>query len=120
MEEENKSMVERRQYERYELRVPTMVESLARETGRKRLSLKTANVCAGGAYFSTPNALTEGTNVRLEIILTFNERMMFADAKNARVRILGTVIRSQKNGMAIRFSDDYVIDPLEASKSPLP
>jgi len=113
-------MVERRQYERYELRVPTMVESLARETGRKILSLKTANVCAGGAYFSTPDALTKGTTVRLEIVLTFNEGKMFADAKNARVRVLGTVIRSQNDGMAICFSDDYVIDPLETSKSPLP
>ena len=107
-------MVERRRFERYELRVPAKVETLARDAEKKKVSLKTANVCAGGAYFSTPNALTEGTNVRLEIVLTFNERKMFADAKNARVRLLGTVIRCQNDGMAIRFSDDYVIDPLAA------
>ena len=113
-------MVEKRKFERYEMQVPAKVETLARAAAGKKISLKTVNVCAGGAYFSTPNALTEGTNVRLEIVLTFNERKMFADAKNARVRILGTVIRSQKDGMAIRFSDDYVIDPLAASNSPLP
>jgi hypothetical protein len=113
-------MVERRKFERYEMQVPAKVEALARATTGKKLSLKTANVCAGGAYFSTPNVLMEGTNVRLEIVLTFNERKMFADAKNARVRLLGTVIRSREDGMAIRFSDDYVIDPLAASKSPHP
>jgi hypothetical protein len=109
-------MVERRKFERYELRVPAKVETLAREAGRKKLSLKTANVCAGGAYFSTPKALTEGTKVRLEIVLTFNGQKRLADAKNARVRILGTVMRSQKDGMAIRFSDDYVIAPLVANQ----
>jgi c-di-GMP-binding flagellar brake protein YcgR len=109
-------MVERRKFERYELRVPAKVETLAREAGRKKLSLKTANVCAGGAYFSTPKALTEGTKVRLEIVLTFNGQKSLRDTKNARVRILGTVMRSQKDGMAIRFSDDYVIAPLVANQ----
>jgi c-di-GMP-binding flagellar brake protein YcgR len=109
-------MVERRKFERYELRVPAKVETLAGEAGRKKLSLKTANVCAGGAYFSTPKALTEGTKVRLEIVLTFNGQKSLRDSKNARVRILGTVMRSQKDGMAIRFSEDYVIAPLVANQ----
>jgi hypothetical protein len=108
-------MVERRRFERYELRVPAKVETLARTAGRKKYSLKTANVCAGGAYFCTPCALMEGTKVRLEIVLTFNGQKSLRDTKNARVRILGTVMRSQKDGMAIRFSDDYVIAPLAAN-----
>ncbi len=108
-------MIEKRKFERFELQVPAKLETLARKTSARQLSLKTANVCAGGAFFSTSNVLTEGTNVRLELVLTFNECKMPADSKNARVRILGTVIRSQKDGMAIRFSEDYVIDPLAAS-----
>ena len=109
-------MIEKRKFERFEMQVPAKVETLAREATTRQLSLKTSNVCAGGAYFSTPDALTEGTNVRLELVLTFNEGKMLADAKNARVRILGTVIRSQHDGMAIRFSDDYVIDAPATSK----
>ena len=108
-------MVERRKFERYEMQVPATVETLARAAARKKLSLETANVCAGGAYFSTPNVLTEGTNVRLEIVLSFNQCKVLADTKDARIRMLGTVIRSHKDGMAIRFSEDYVIDPLVAS-----
>jgi hypothetical protein len=109
-------MVERRKFERFEMQVPAKVETLARAAARTKFSLKTTNVCAGGAYFSTPNTLAEGTNVRLEIVLSFNERNLLAHAKNARVRVLGTVVRSRKDGMAIRFSEDYVIAPLSASK----
>jgi hypothetical protein len=108
-------MVERRKFERYELKVPAKVETLARTAGRRKLSLRTANVCAGGAYFCTPYALTEGTKVRLEIVLTFNGKKNARDARNARVRILGTVMRSQENGMAIRFSEDYDITPHTAN-----
>jgi hypothetical protein len=108
---EHTAMVERRKFERYELKVPAKVETLAKTTGKRKLSLRTANVCAGGAYFRTPCALAEGTKVRLEIVLTFNGKQNLRDARNARVRILGTVMRSQKGGMAIRFSEDYDITP---------
>ena len=54
--------------------------------------------------------------MRLEIVLTFNgQERVFGETRNARVRILGTVMRSQKDGMAIRFSEDYVIAPLAAN-----
>ena len=108
-------MVERRKFERYELKVPAKVETLARTAGRRKLSLRTANVCAGGAYFCTPRALTEGTKVRLEIVLTFNGNKNARNMRNACVRILGTVMRSQQDGMAIRFSEDYDITPRAAS-----
>ncbi len=108
-------MVERRKFERFELKVPAKVETLAKTAGKRKLSLKTVNVCAGGAYFCTPYVLTEGTKVRLEIVLTFNGKKKLRDTRNARVRILGTVMRSQKDGMAIRFSEDYDITPHAAS-----
>jgi c-di-GMP-binding flagellar brake protein YcgR len=111
MKKEWLPMVERRKFERYEMKVPAKVETLARTAGRRKLSLKTANVCAGGAYFCTPYTLTEGTKVRLEIVLTFSGKKKLRATKNARVRIIGTVMRSQKDGMAIRFSEDYDIAP---------
>jgi hypothetical protein len=111
MKKKCRPMVERRKFERYELKVPAKVETLARTAGRRKLSLRTANVCAGGAYFCTPYTLTEGTKVRLEIVLTFNGKKNPGETRNASVRILGTVMRSQKGGMAIRFSEDYDITP---------
>lgn len=105
-------MVERRKFERYDLAVPVKIETLARTAKKKKISLKTANVCAGGAYFHTDTALTEGTKVQLDLMLSYDSLRVFPSPRNARIRILGTVTRSRQDGMAIRFSDDYVIAPI--------
>ena len=110
-------MVERRKFERYELAVPVKIETLARTAKKKKISLKTANVCAGGAYFHTDLALTEGTKVQLDLLLSYDSLRTFRSPRNARIRILGTVTRSLRDGMAIRFSEDYVIAPIAARTS---
>ncbi|OPY11066.1 MAG: PilZ domain protein [Syntrophaceae bacterium PtaB.Bin038] len=105
-------MVERRKFERYDLAVPVKIEPLARTAKKKKISLKTANVCAGGAYFHTDTALTEGTKVQIDLMLSYAGLGALPRPRNARIRILGTVTRSRQDGMAIRFSDDYVIAPI--------
>jgi c-di-GMP-binding flagellar brake protein YcgR len=105
-------MVERRKYERYDLVVPAMIETLARTAAKRKISLKTVNISAGGAYFRTDASLAEGTKVRLELRLSYVSRPRLKNPRNARVRMLGTVMRCQNGGMAIRFSEDYVIAPV--------
>jgi len=105
-------MVERRKFERYDLAVPVKIETLARTAKKRKISLKTANVCAGGAYFRTDAALTEGTKVRLDLLLSYDSLGTARSSRSTRIRILGTVTRSQQGGMAIRFSEDYVIAPI--------
>ena len=107
-------MVERRKYERYDLAVPVKIETLARTAKKRKLTLRTANVSAGGAYFHTDIALTEGTKVRLEMHLSYDARKTFRDPKSALIGVLGTVVRCQQVGIAIRFSEDYVIAPSPA------
>ena len=114
---ERSRMVERRKFERYDLAVPVKIETLARTAKKKKISLKTANVCAGGAYFHTDLALTEGTKVQLDLLLSYDSLRTFQSPRNARIRILGTVTRSRQDGMAIRFSDEYVIAPIAARVS---
>ena len=107
-------MVERRKYERFELVVPAKIETLARTAKKRKISLKTVNVCAGGAFFLTDAVLDEGTKVRVELLLSYNAQNAVRNLKGTRIRMLGTIMRSRDNGMAIRFSDDYVIAPLPA------
>ena len=107
-------MVERRKYERFELVVPAKIETLARTAKKRKISLKTVNVCAGGALFRTDAVLDEGTKVRVELLLSYNAQNAVRNIKGTRIRMLGTIMRSRDNGMAIRFSDDYVIAPLPA------
>lgn len=107
-------MVERRKYERFELVVPAKIETLARTAKKRKISLKTVNVCAGGAFFRTDAVLDEGTKVRVELRLSYNAQNAVRNIRGTRIRMLGTIMRSRDNGMAIRFSDDYVIAPLPA------
>lgn len=107
-------MVERRKYERFELVVPAKIETLARTAKKRKISLKTVNVCAGGAFFRTDAVLDEGTKVRVELLLSYNAQNAVRNIRGTRIRMLGTIMRSRDNGMAIRFSDDYVIAPLPA------
>jgi c-di-GMP-binding flagellar brake protein YcgR len=107
-------MVERRKYERYDLVVPAIVETLARTAAKRKITLKTVNVSAGGAYFRTEAILAEGTKVRLELRLSYDSRHKLKNPRNARIRMLGTVMRCKDGGMAIRFSEDYVIAPIPA------
>ena len=108
-------MVERRKYERFELVVPAKIETLARTAKKRKISLKTVNICAGGALFRTDSILDAGTKVRVELLLSYNGRRTIQNPKSARIRILGTIMRSQDDGMAIRFSEDYIIAPLPAT-----
>jgi hypothetical protein len=107
-------MVERRKYERFDLAVPVKIETLARTAKKRKFTLRTANVCAGGAFFHTDSILAEGTKVRLELLLSYDTRKTFRNPRSARIRILGTVVRCQQGGVAIRFSEDYVIAPIPA------
>jgi hypothetical protein len=107
-------MNERRKFKRYDLEVPATIETLDGTAKKKTLSLNATNVCAGGAYFRTPHALTEGTEVRVEMILTINGLKILREENRSRILVAGTVLRSGENGMAIRFSEDYSISPLPA------
>ncbi len=105
-------MVERRKYERFELAVPAKIETLARTARKRKISLKTVNICAGGAFFRTDAVMDEGTKVRVELLLSYSSRKIIQNPSSARIRMLGTIMRSQDDGLAIRFSEDYVIAPL--------
>jgi len=110
-------MVERRKFDRYDLAVPVKIETLASTAKKRKISLKTVNVCAGGAFFRTDTALAEGTKVRLDLVISYGSLGTFLGPASARIRVLGTVTRIRQDGMAIRFSEDYVIAPMASRTS---
>ncbi len=110
-------MVERRKFDRYDLAVPVKIETLASTAKKRKISLKTVNVCAGGAFFRTDTALAEGTKVRLDLVISYGGLGTFLGPASARIRVLGTVTRIRQDGMAIRFSEDYVIAPMASRTS---
>jgi hypothetical protein len=101
----------RRELERFTLEVSTKIEVLAKNTEGKVIELPTRNICSGGAYFSTPRPLPEGTEVKLDIILPLEKLKALKDCKEAYIKVTGKVLRTDMAGMSVRFNPDYQISP---------
>lgn len=74
-------------------------------------TLKTKNVCAGGALMITDDPLKIGAEVDVELHLAF----FIGNAERERrsnVRISGAVIRTEPSGMVVKFDDKYQITPV--------
>ena len=104
------TMEERRQLERFDLRLPAEIEVVSRVPGliNEKLSLQTENICSGGAFFHTPSPLPEGTQVKIDMRLNFR-RLRNMENRHPLVKVKGSVLRSEPTGMAIQFDRGYDI-----------
>jgi hypothetical protein len=103
-------MKERRKMERFDLKLPATFELLTPYQGNGSFNLLTTNICAGGAYFHTTQPLPEGTRVKIDLVLLPDKLRRFKDkSKKAYVKVTGRVLRSEAEGMAVCFDEDYEI-----------
>ena len=72
------------------------------------LHLHTENICAGGAYFATAKPFPQGSEVKLHLVV-LSERIKRLTGMQAHVTMMGKVLRTQPQGMAIGFSKTYRI-----------
>lgn len=95
---------DRRQLQRFQLRTPAIIKATLpeRETVAE---LYTRDICSGGAFFPTKHPLPQGINVSITLYL-----------HPQRVKVLtdGTVVRSESDGMAVAFGDQYRLVPVPA------
>ena len=109
---------EKRRLERYELRIPAKIEVVTSDQGRETLDLFTSDICAGGAFFHTDQPLPEGTDVKIDLVLSLEEiKKLREDTSHAYIKIKGKVIRSESAGMAVCFNRNYKIQPLSKEES---
>ncbi|MFW6137553.1 MAG: PilZ domain-containing protein [Spirochaetota bacterium] len=98
-------MKDRREQERYQLDLPARVTLM--EPGKTQvLQLYTKNVCNGGAFLPTSRKIPLGSRVQLDLILSIGllHRVMGA---NGLVRVKGTIIRTEPEGIAVHFDKHY-------------
>jgi hypothetical protein len=107
-------MKERRNLERFSFEVPAKIEVLVSGEKKKMLDLPTSNICAGGAFFHTEEALPEGTKVKVDLILPLDRLKELISHNRVDVKVNGTVVRSGSRGMAVCFNEDYQIMPLQS------
>jgi len=106
-----RKMKERRRFERYSLTLPARLDS-DDGVGRVPEGLMTSNISAGGAYVMTTVPPRQGMEVRMEIILPFNNLKKVRVEKDACVMVTGKVVRAEATGIAVQFNDDCNIMPV--------
>ena len=106
-------MENRREFERFDLELPARVEVEPPGQRTEPFSLKTSNISAGGAFFPTAKPLSEGTKLQLNIILAI-EKLKKLTGSQCHIKVKGTVVRSEEDGMVIRFQRDYDITSTRA------
>jgi len=105
-------MKEQRKLERFDLNIPAKLELVTSDQGETLLNLLTTNICSGGAYFHTTQPLPQGTKVRIDLVLPLDKlKKLKHECRQAYLKVTGTVLRSESEGMAICFDEDYQIRP---------
>jgi hypothetical protein len=107
-------MKERRKLERFSFEVPATIEVLVSGERKETLDLPTSNICAGGAFFHTTQALPQGTKVKMDLVLSFDRLKNVVSHNRINVKVNGTVSRSESKGMAICFDENYRMMPLHS------
>jgi hypothetical protein len=100
---------ERRQMERYALDLPAHFATEDEAGVQKSIEVHTSNICAGGALFITNKPLSVGTQADIDMVLTLGKDTP-APLKSS-VKLTGEVVRSDRDGMAIIFHENYKISP---------
>lgn len=98
----------KRRMERFSVGLRSAI-SVRADGETRRIRLRTDNICEGGAYFRTASPLSPGTEVGLEIMTDHPSR---PEGRKVRVRMSGSVIRRDSEGMAVAFDRSYQISPV--------
>jgi c-di-GMP-binding flagellar brake protein YcgR len=109
-------IMERRKQQRFPLELSARLETTVED--KEVLSLQTANISCGGAFFRTPDPLPLGTHVELNLIVPLKQLKKLHDTDLAIIRITGTIIRSEEAGMSVKFGKHFKIRPY--ATPPLP
>jgi hypothetical protein len=93
-------MADRRRLQRYDLNIPAVIIDIPDIQESPEVMLMTRDISSSGAFFDTPQPLSPGTMLGLEL------RFPARDYPGGRVQLHGTVVRSTPTGMAVSFDDD--------------
>ena len=106
----------KRAYERFDLSVPARLGIVGPDQTIKdeEVSLTTSNICAGGAFFATGNPLPDGTRLKLDLVISVDKLKEMLDS-HCRIIIEGEVVRTESEGIAVRFEEDYEIMPVRGT-----
>jgi Tfp pilus assembly protein PilZ len=105
---------DRRQLQRFQLRAPAIIKS-ALEDKETVSELYTRDICSGGAFFQTDQPLPTGIGVEVTLFLLISASREWEELpRSVKVTTDGMVVRSEGDGMAVAFSEQYQMAPVPA------
>jgi len=111
--------INRRREWRFDLPLKTVIEGKLPEGDKFHEVTELQNISSGGAYFCLDSGVVVGSKLNLMIELPNK----LTDGKNMRLMIGGITVRlekpdtkSRKQGVAVRFSDDFKVSPARKKK----
>jgi hypothetical protein len=111
-------MAERRRLERFDLSAPAQLIVESENGEKEQLNLTIKDVSSGGAYLYSPQPPMKGARVTMEMLIILDALRKLAGEKGrVRIKLRGTVIRVDKNGVAIRFENKYRITALDTGSN---
>ena len=107
-------MKERRKLQRFEIELLAKVELLEPEE-KRTLKLMTNNISAKGVHFRMLGPISKNTRVRTTIIFASQTIIDFTGYQGV-LKVEGTVVRTEKTGIAIVFDKAYKIERVLAGE----
>jgi hypothetical protein len=102
-----------RTVERFDLELPAFMQ-IANQKENESIELVTSDVCSGGAFFHTRKSMPVGTEVKVDLVLSVSQ-LQKIETERVTVQTAGAVVRTDAEGIAVRFSKKYKITPFGRS-----
>jgi hypothetical protein len=108
-------MVEKRRLERFDLTAPARVTVEPKSGEKKHLNLTTKNISSSGAYLYCPQHFPKGSRVKMELLISVAAlKKATGDNGRAKIKVQGSIIRVDPDGIVVRFESKYKITALES------
>ena len=104
-------MKERRQYERFSLRLPSRMETL--NSGKKQVfDFETRDISAAGAFLFTTDPFPKGTRFKINLTAP-SDRIKELTGAQSLIECEGKIVRCTPTGVAIHFDRECRITSLK-------
>lgn len=104
------SSMDRRRHARFSLNLPALVSMVGGPRNARPIALGTRDVSAGGGYFPCEHPLPVDTRVEVGLLIPV-AGVKKLGRTGSHVKLAGVVVRSDTQGMAIRFDHKYRMMP---------
>ncbi len=105
-------MIERRQFERFQISVPARVRTINPED-KQVFDLWIRDISAGSAFLNTTEQFVEGTKFCINLTVP-SKRIKELTGSESFITVEGSVVRSTPTGVAVHFEKDCQIMSLKS------